>query len=56
MDKDEPKTLRNSTPTKDGDKMEGQCQTPGCMSTTEPRLITDSNGKYTCPACVKRGK
>lgn len=51
MDKDEPKTLRNSTPTKDGDKMEGQCQTPGCLSTREP------NGeKYTCPACVKKGK
>ena len=47
----EARTLKNSTPTSSGDKMEGQCQTAGCMSTREP------NGeRYTCPRCVKEGK
>jgi len=48
-DETEPKSLKNSTPTKDGDKLEGQCQAPGCLSTREP------NGeKYTCPVHAKK--
>jgi hypothetical protein len=47
----EPKTLKNSTPVPGEDKLEGQCQTHGCLSSHEP-----DGEKYTCPRCAKEGK
>jgi hypothetical protein len=50
-DKDEPRTIRNSTPDPKLDKLEGQCQVEGCLSSREP-----NGSKYTCPRCLKEGK